>query len=126
MSKITGFRSVRVVQLSVREIVDYLRLHPDLNERDRAVLHTKLHERLATPWTCMVVVLIALPFGASSGRRNVFAGVASSILICFCYFVLMRLGLALGTGGYAPGWLAGWGPNLIFAAGGLWLSLRLR
>jgi lipopolysaccharide export LptBFGC system permease protein LptF len=70
--------------------------------------------------------LIAIPFGASSGRRNVFAGVASSIVICFCYFVLLRVGLALGTGGYLPAWLAGWGPNLLFAAGGVWLSLRGR
>jgi lipopolysaccharide export system permease protein len=126
MSQVTGFRSFRDVHFSVREILDYLRLHPDLNRRDRALLHTKLHERLATPWTCVVVVLIAIPFGASSGRRNVFAGVASSIMICFCYFVLLRLGLALGTGGYVPAWFAGWGPNLIFAAGGVWLSLRGR
>jgi len=63
---------------------------------------------LAAPWTCLVVVLIALPFGAASGRRNVFVGVASSILICFIYFVLQQLGLALGRGAMCrPGWPPG-------------------
>ena len=38
-----------------------------------------------------VVVVIALPFGAAGGRRNVFVGVASSIVICFIYFVLQQL-----------------------------------
>ena len=73
-----------------------------------AMMDTKLHARLAAPWTCLVVVLIALPFGAASGRRNVFVGVASSIVICFGYFVLRQLALALGTRGTCrPGWRPG-------------------
>jgi lipopolysaccharide export system permease protein len=74
----------------------------------------------------LVVVLIAIPFGAASGRRNVFVGVASSILICFVYFVLQQVGLALGTGGWLPPWLAGWCPNLAFGITGLWLTSIVR
>ncbi len=51
-----------------------------------AMLNTQLHGRLAAPWTCLVVVFIAIPFGSLSGRRNVLVGVASSILICFVFF----------------------------------------
>jgi lipopolysaccharide export system permease protein len=71
-------------------------------------------------------VLIALPFGAASGRRNIFVGVASSIFICFAYFVLQQFGLALGTGGYLPSWLAAWFPNLAFGSAGLWLTASVR
>ena len=70
--------------------------------------------------------LIAIPFAAASGRRNVFVGVASSISICFIYFVLLRIGLALGSGGYAPPWLAAWFPNVSFGLTGLWLAARVR
>jgi lipopolysaccharide export LptBFGC system permease protein LptF len=91
-----------------------------------ALLETKLQERLAAPWTCLVVVLIALPFGAAPGRRNVFVGVASSIVICFGYFVLQQLALALGTGGHAPPWLAAWAPNVLFALAGLVMCARIR
>jgi lipopolysaccharide export system permease protein len=91
-----------------------------------AMLDTKLHGRLAAPWTCLVVVLIALPFGAMPGRRNVFVGVASSIVICFAYFVLMQLGVAFGAGAYLPPWVAAWAPNVLFAVTGIVLTFRIR
>ena len=46
-------------------------------------------------------------------------GVASSILICFAYFVLQQLGLALGPAADVPPWLAAWFPNLSFGLVGL-------
>jgi lipopolysaccharide export system permease protein len=126
-NKLSGatFRSMRKAQLSIQEILEYKRLHPD-DRTKAALLETKLQERLAAPWTCLVVVLIALPFGAAPGRRNVFVGVASSIVICFSYFVLQQLALALGTGGHAPPWLAAWAPNVLFALAGLVLCARIR
>jgi lipopolysaccharide export system permease protein len=123
ISRLSDYRTAKDVQLSIREILDYLRLHPDLPRRDRALLDTRLQERLAAPWTCLVVVLIALPFGAMS-RRSVFAGVASSVFICFAFFVLLRFGLALGTGGYIPSWVAAWLPNGLFAGAGIWLTRK--
>jgi lipopolysaccharide export system permease protein len=112
--------------ISVREIVDYLRLHPQPRGSTRAWLYTKLHERLAEPWTCLVVVLIAIPFGAPSGRRNVFIGVAGAIGIVFVYYVLQQLSVALGLHGSLPPWLAAWTPNLAFAAAGAWMTTRVR
>jgi lipopolysaccharide export system permease protein len=127
--KINRLRSVKTAkeaQLSVGEILNYLRLHPDLSRADYALLHTQLHARLAWPWTCLVVVLIALPFGASSGRRNAFVGVASSIFICFAFFILLRLGLALGTSGLMAPWLSAWLPNVLFSTAGIVLTARVR
>lgn len=123
--RLERFRDIRKAQFSIREILEYKRLHPK-DASKRAVLDTKLHGRLAAPWTCLVVVLIALPFGAASGRRNVFVGVASSILICFAYFVLLQVALAVGSGGIVPPWLAAWAPNFLFAASGMALTWRLR
>jgi lipopolysaccharide export system permease protein len=117
----------RAADVPISAILNYLDLHRhDLGSEARARLTTQLHGRFAEPWTCVVVVLIAIPFGAASGRRNLFAGVAGSIVICFVYFVLMKLGLALGTHGALPGWLAAWLPNLAFGITGLWMTLRVR
>jgi lipopolysaccharide export system permease protein len=121
-----GNAKTKKSDMSIAEIRDYLRLHPNPSPSSRSWLYTKLHGRLAAPWTCVVVVLIAIPFGAVSGRRNVFMGVAGSIVICFVYFVLQQLALALGTGGYLEPWLAGWLPNLSFALAGLALTARIR
>lgn len=119
-----SLRGVKRADIPVVELMNYLRLHPHPNQA--AALYTKLQGRLATPWTCLVVVLIATPFGAASGRRNVFVGVASSILIFFAYYVLQQFALALGAGGSLPSWLAGWFPNLVFGLTGLWLTARVR
>lgn len=112
--------------LSIAEVLNYMRLHPNPSPSDRAWLETKLHGRLASPWTSLVVVLIAVPFGAASGRRNVFVGVAGSIVICFAYFVLQQVGLALGSGGYMAPWLAAWLPNIFFGLLGAGLMARVR
>ena len=119
-----AFRGVKRADIPLTEIVNYLRLHP--NPEHAALLYTKLQGRLAMPWTCLVVVLIAIPFGAASGRRNVFVGVASSILIFFAYYVLQQVCLAMGAGGHVPAWFAGWFPNLAFGLTGLWLTARVR
>ena len=113
-------------EVPIRELRDYLDLHPDLPQKYRWWLNTQLQGRYATPWACLVVVLIAIPFGAASGRRNIFVGVAGSIVICFVYFILLRLGLALGTGGFLPAWIAAWLPNAVFSIAGFWLMLRVR
>jgi len=119
-------RAAKKADVPIKDLLYYLRLHPLLSYPDRAWLYTKLQGRLAAPWTCVVVVLIAIPFGAAGGRRNVFVGVAASIVICFVYFVLQQLGLALGTSGHLPAWLAAWFPNLSFGLAGLWMTARVR
>jgi lipopolysaccharide export system permease protein len=126
VSALSSVKAAKRAQLSIREIMNYLRLHPHLPAPNRALLQTQLHARLAAPWTCLIVVLIALPFGAPSGRRNVFVGVASSIFICFAFFILQRVGLSLGIGGMAPAWLAAWLPILVFGGAAIWLTSRVR
>jgi len=112
--------------IPLAELWEFLQNKPDLRPEDVSALQTKFHGRLATPWTCLVVVLVAIPFGAPSGRRNLFFGVAGSIFIVFAYFVLQKISLALGMNGQLPGWLAAWLPNWLFAASGLILTARVR
>jgi len=119
-------RGSRNANLSLKEIREFLRLHPKIAKADEQVLLTKYYFRLSAPWTCLVVVLIAIPFGAQSGRRNLFFGVAGSIFICFGYFVLQSVSFALGMNGQLPPWLAAWLPNLLFAGMGTTLIVRTR
>lgn len=113
--------------IPLSEIQDYLAIHPNISAKEKTWLDTMMHSRIAGPWKCLVVVLIALPFGAAaSGRRNVFAGVAGSIVICFAYFVLAEVSLAGGAAGTIPPWLAGWLPNIAFTLIAVWLTRRVR
>jgi lipopolysaccharide export system permease protein len=129
--KISGYLNLggaRKADIPLADIFAYLRLHPNLSPADSRWLFTKFYGRLAAPWTCLVVVLIAIPFGAASGRRNLFVGVAGSIFICFSYFVIQSISLAVGSApnGHLPAWLAAWLPNLVFGATGLLLTARVR
>jgi hypothetical protein len=92
----------------------------------KAWLDTQFHARLAAPWTCLVVVIIAVPFAAPSGRRNLFFGVAGSIGLAFIFFVVQRVGFAMGQNGIVPAWLGAWLPNLVFSVTGLILTARVR
>lgn len=126
ISSYQSLKKNRSSDIPLADIFAYLRLHPNLPAADSGWLFTKFYGRLAAPWTCLVVVLIAIPFGAATGRRNLFFGVAGSIFICFAFFVIQSFSLAFGSGGYLPPWLAAWLPNFIFAALGLGLMLRGR
>ena len=112
--------------IPVAKVRQYLRFNPNPDPPIACRLYTNLYGRLAMPWTCLVVVLIAIPFGAAQGRRNVFVGVASSVTICVVYFVLQQIGLMLGNVGTLAPWVAAWLPNLAFTAVGLWMSARVR
>ncbi|MFT5029497.1 MAG: lipopolysaccharide export system permease protein [Candidatus Binatia bacterium] len=124
-----SFRKDQLIKKSrfpLKDILLYLEYKTDLDDEEADMIYTQLHARLAAPWTCLVVVMIAIPFASLSGKRNAFVGVASSIVFCFTYFILQRFGLALGINGALPPWLAAWGPNLGFAALGIGLAWKLK
>jgi lipopolysaccharide export system permease protein len=112
--------------LPITDIVNYLRLNPSPPGSMRPWLYTKLYGRFAGPCTCLVVVLIGVPFAAASGRRNVFVGVAASITIFFIYFLLQQFGFAFGEAGRLSPWLAAWLPNMAFGIAGLWMMAKVR
>jgi lipopolysaccharide export LptBFGC system permease protein LptF len=118
-------RTMKRAELTLAEIRNYRRLHPVVRSDLRATLDTQWHARLAGPWTCLVVVVIAVPFSVAPGRRNLFYGVAGSIGIAFVFFVLQKLGFALGQSGRVPGWAGAWLPNAFFATLGIVLTNRV-
>jgi lipopolysaccharide export system permease protein len=113
-------------RFTLGEMIDYRRLHPVMKPTTRARFNTQLNGRLAQPWTCFVVVLIALPFGSLTGRRNVFVGVAASLFICFAFFFRMGVVFGLGTSGFVPGWIAAWSPHLLFGGAGIWMTQKMQ
>jgi len=127
--KIISYQSIRNARRSdipLADILAYLQLHSDNPRKDLNWLFTKFQGRLALPWTCLVVVLVAIPFGVASGRRNLFVGVAGSIFICFAYFVIQQVSMAMGSQGVMPAWVAAWLPNMVFGLLGLALMVRVR
>jgi len=116
-----GSANVRAEYLSVPELRDYLHFNSDFPKTLLAPFQTHLQYRLALPWTCLVVVLIAAPLGIGYSRRGILSSVAASIVLVFSMNFLTHLFLALGEGDLVSALTAAWTPNLIFAVIGVYL-----
>jgi len=116
-----GSANVRAEYLSVPELRDYLHFNSDFPKTLLAPFQTHLQYRLALPWTCLVVVLIAAPLGIGYSRRGILSSVAASIILVFSMNFLTHLFLALGEGDRVSALTAAWTPNLIFAVIGVYL-----
>lgn len=89
-------------------------------------LRIALQSKIAFPLTCLVMVMVGLPFSFSVGKRGALYGVAIGIGIGLAYWGLTGLFEQMGRYEMLPPMLAAWGPNLLFGAGGLYLFLTSR
>ena len=111
--------NLRAEFLSVPELQEYLQFNSDFPPTLLAPFATHLQYRLALPWMCIVIALIAAPLGIGYSRRGILSSVAAAILIAFAMNFAMHLFLALGEGARIPNWAAAWTPNIIFGVLGL-------
>jgi lipopolysaccharide export system permease protein len=111
--------NLRAEHLSVPELRDYLQFNSDFPPTLLAPFATHLQYRIALPWTCAVVALIAGSLGVGYSRRGILSSVAAAILLVFAMNFVMHLFLALGEGARIPNWAAAWTPNIIFGMIGL-------
>jgi lipopolysaccharide export system permease protein len=111
--------NLRAEHLSVPELRDYLQFNSDFPQTLLAPFATHLQYRVALPWTCTVVALIAASLGVGYSRRGILSSVAAAILLVFAMNFVIHLFLALGEGARIPTWAAAWTPNMIFGIIGL-------
>ncbi len=107
------------------ELKDYTREIRDMGfEATR--LGVSLQMKIAFPFICLIMALLAIPFAFSMGRKGTLVGIGLSIAIAMVYWGAVALFRSLGYVGFLAPFLAAWGPNLIFGLAGIYLFLRLR
>jgi lipopolysaccharide export LptBFGC system permease protein LptF len=89
-------------------------------------LAVELQHKLAFPFVTLVMTLLAVPFGVTTGRRGALYGIGLAIVIALSYWIAMSLFVALGRGGLLAPWLAAWAPNIIVLGSALYLFLTVR
>lgn len=79
-----------------------------------------LHDRLASPWQSLVMMMICVPLLAKTAHRKL---IAYNVLLCvgfiFVFHVLGAVGIALGKAGKIFPFLSAWLGNIIFGVGSL-------
>jgi LPS export ABC transporter permease LptG/LPS export ABC transporter permease LptF len=91
---------------------------------DTMRLRVALWHKLAYPLVAVVMVVLAIPFALSMGRRGSLTGIAVAIAVALAYLVVDGLFGALGTVNYLPSALAAWSSDILFGLVGGYLLLR--
>ncbi|MCC7185997.1 MAG: LptF/LptG family permease, partial [Acidobacteria bacterium] len=86
----------------------------------------ELHRKLAFPFVTLVMTLIAVPFGVTTGRRGALYGIGLALALAVSYLVISHVFIAFGNASMLPPLLAAWATNLLFAAGALTLVFTVR
>lgn len=111
--------------MGVPDLVSYLAAHGETGTVKLAPFRTHLFHRLAFPFQCLVLALVAAPLGIAYSRRGSLGGIAVSIFIFFGMIFVNDVFINMGKGGHLPPEVAPWIPNAIFAlVGGLMLYLK--
>jgi LPS export ABC transporter permease LptG/LPS export ABC transporter permease LptF len=86
----------------------------------------QLHRKLAFPAVTLVLTLLAIPFGVTTGKKGALYGIGLAVVLAGAYFLLTTLFMAAGAAGVLPAPLAAWSVNLLFSIGALYLVFTVR
>jgi LPS export ABC transporter permease LptG len=89
-------------------------------------LGVELQRKIAFPFVTLVMTLLAVPFGVTTGRRGAIYGIGIGIVIALAYWVVSSVFIALGSAGMLPPFLAAWSANIIVAGAAAFLFLNTR
>lgn len=82
------------------------------NSRVRYSVAVEMHKRLALPFACIVLALLAAPLGLQVHRGGGRGGIGLGIVLIVLNYVLLMFGESLGREGKLPPGFAMWMPNL--------------
>ena len=128
---------------SAAEILRFIDTHPEISAQERTRKMVDFHYRLATPWLCLIVILVGVPFGMHTGRRGMGIGILLALLLFFGYYMLMGISQTIGKDRRIVDWVVanaantetalaalafavGWLPIIVFFFLGLVLLRRIR
>ncbi|HTW80223.1 MAG TPA: LPS export ABC transporter permease LptG [Terracidiphilus sp.] len=110
-------------EMNFAQLESYVR---DLQQSgfDTMRLRVALWHKLAYPLVGVVMVVLAIPFALSMGRRGSLSGIAIAISVALAYFVVDGLFNAMGNVNYLPAAMAAWSSDILFGLVGGYLLLR--
>jgi len=85
-----------------------------------------LQKKLAFPFVTVVMTLLAIPFGMTTGKRGTLYGIGIGIVLALSYWIVMGAFGAIGKAGVLAPVMAGWAPNILAAGSAAYLLLTAR
>jgi LPS export ABC transporter permease LptG/LPS export ABC transporter permease LptF len=85
-----------------------------------------LQKKLAFPFVTVVMTLLAIPFGLTTGKRGTLYGIGIGIVLALSYWIVGGAFAAIGKAGVLTPVMAGWAPNILAAGSAAYLLLTAR
>ena len=86
----------------------------------------ELQKKLAFPFATVVMTLLAIPFGLTTGKRGTLYGIGIGIVLAVMYWIIGSAFAAIGKAGLLGPVMAGWAPNVLAAGSAAYLFLTAR
>jgi len=86
----------------------------------------ELYLKISYPFANFIIILFGAPIAARKRRSGTAVGIGISLLICFVYFLFIRMGQVMGHQGTLSPWLGAWLGNIIFGTAGLYTLITSR
>jgi lipopolysaccharide export system permease protein len=86
----------------------------------------ELNLKISYPFANFIIILFGAPIAAHKRRSGTAVGIGISLLICFIYFLFIRMGQVMGHQGTLSPWLGAWLGNIIFGTAGLYTLITSR
>jgi lipopolysaccharide export system permease protein len=112
-------------EMNVRELRSYIK-RASASGIPTEGYKVDLQTKLGIPFTSLVMSLFGVAFALRTKRTSPLVGAGVSLLVGLGYWIVLAVGISLGHSGKLPPFLAAWGANLLFGAGGLLLLWRAR
>ena len=116
-------RKLKDKEMSIDEIKEKMEGRKQKGE-DITSLDVELHKRYAFPFACIVFALIGVPLGIQPRRSGRSYGFVFGILLLLGYYISLTGSEILALRGTIPPYMAGWAPNVIFGALGIYLLIK--
>jgi len=84
----------------------------------------EFHRRFALPSSCLVLALVAIPFGLSSKKGGKSTGFVLTIVLVFAYYSVSLVGVSLARQGKLSPALGAWLADIVFFLAGVVLLWR--
>ena len=89
-------------------------------------LSVELQHKFAFPFVTLVMTLLAIPFGVSTGRRGALYAIGLGIVLALGYWIVTSLFVALGKSGLLTPILAAWTPNIVVLGAAAYVFLTVK
>lgn len=112
---ISPSQSGRIDSMGTSALYEYISSGAGSRE-DRRKKRTEWHVRIARVFSCMVLVLLAVPSAVTFQRRGTMKGIGIAVLLAALMLFFYRVFPALGEAGLVQAWLSAWIPNFLYIA----------